>query len=151
MRMYCTSRKASWISFMASAELYFHTTWNKAIQNHYYYIIWCWLCLKILFSLWKLISLALYNAYRSRQEMQASLCWPNNTTSSPFSQRTRPVGSGAAWRRSPHQKSAGREGEKRKRGRKEREKRRKKRGEKGKKGRGEQEKLREKDVLRLWV
>ena len=40
---------------------------------------------------------------------------------------------------------------KRKRGRKEREKRRKKRGEKGKKGRGEQEKLREKDVLRLWV
>ena len=63
----------------------------------------------------------------------------------------RPVGSGAAWRRSPHQKSAGRESEKRKRGRKEREKRRKKKGEKGKKGRGEQEKLREKDVLRLWV
>ena len=37
----------------------------------------------------------------------------------------RPVGSGAAWRRSPHQNSAGREREKRKRreGRKEREKR----------------------------
>ena len=60
----------------------------------------------------------------------------------------RPVGSGAAWRQSSHQKSAGRESEKRKRGRKEREKRRKKRG---KKGRGEQEKLKETDVLRLWV
>ena len=55
----------------------------------------------------------------------------------------RPVGSGAAWRRSPHQKSAGRE-RKGKEGRKEREMRRKKRGEKGKKGRGEQET--EKDV-----
>ena len=44
----------------------------------------------------------------------------------------RPVGSGAAWRRSPHQKSAGREGEKKEKGRK-KEKRgeRKERGGKG--------------------
>ena len=41
----------------------------------------------------------------------------------------RPVGSGAAWRRSPHQKSAGRE-RKGREGSKEREKRRKKREEK---------------------
>ena len=46
----------------------------------------------------------------------------------------RPVGSGAAWRQSPHQKSAGRESEKRKRGRKEREKRRKREEKKERKG-----------------
>ena len=48
----------------------------------------------------------------------------------------RPVGSGAAWRRSPHQKSAGREREKEE---KEREKREgKERGEKEKKRTEEQ-------------
>ena len=52
----------------------------------------------------------------------------------------RPVGSGAAWRRSPHQKFAGREREKRKK-RKERKMRGKgkERGEKGRKRRGEHE------------
>ena len=39
----------------------------------------------------------------------------------------RPVGSGAAWRRSPHQNSAGREREKEEKGEKERKKRGKKR------------------------
>ena len=62
-----------------------------------------------------------------------------------LSQESRPVGSGAAWRRSPHQKSAGREREGRER-RKEREKRRKKRREKGKK---RERRVREKDVLGL--
>ena len=53
----------------------------------------------------------------------------------------RPVGSGAAWRRSPHQKSAGREREKKKEKGEKKEKRieRETRGEKGKKGREEQE------------
>ena len=55
----------------------------------------------------------------------------------------RPVRSGAAWRRSPHQKSAGRE-RKGREGRKERKKRRKKREreEKGNKGRGDLERKR---------
>ena len=56
---------------------------------------------------------------------------------------SRPVGSGAAWRRSPHQKPAGRDKKKKeeKEGKIEKEKRgeRKERGENGKKGRGEQE------------
>ena len=53
---------------------------------------------------------------------------------------TRPVGSGAAWRQSPHQKSAGREREKEKKGgKKEKRGERKEKGEKGKKGREEQE------------
>ena len=56
----------------------------------------------------------------------------------------RPVGSGAAWRRSPHQKSAGRERERERKKRKRREERnrkeeKEKRGEKGMKGRGDQE------------
>ena len=52
----------------------------------------------------------------------------------------RPVGSGAAWRRSPHQKSAGRDREKgEKGGKKAKRGERKEREEKGKKGRGEQE------------
>ena len=52
----------------------------------------------------------------------------------------RPVGSGAAWRRSPHQKSAGREREnEEKGGKKEKREERKEKGEKGKKGREEQE------------
>ena len=52
----------------------------------------------------------------------------------------RPVGSGAAWRRSPHQKSAGREREKEEKGgKKEKREERKEKGEKGKKGREEQE------------
>ena len=50
----------------------------------------------------------------------------------------RPVGSGAAWRRSPHQKSAGREIKGRE-GMKERKEEKEKRREKGKKGRGQQE------------
>ena len=54
---------------------------------------------------------------------------------------TRPVGSGAAWRRSPHQKSAERE-KKEKGGKKEKRGERKERGEK-KKGRGEQKKKKE--------
>ena len=59
----------------------------------------------------------------------------------------RPVGSGAAWRRSPHQKSVGRE-RKGREGRKEREKRRKKRE---RRKRNERERRsREKDVLRLY-
>ena len=48
----------------------------------------------------------------------------------------RPVGRGAAWRRSPHQNSAGREREKEEKGEKEREKRGKKK-EKRKKGKEE--------------
>ena len=52
----------------------------------------------------------------------------------------RPVGSGAAWRRSPHQKSAGREREKEENGgKKEKIGERKEIGEKGKKGRADQE------------
>ena len=52
----------------------------------------------------------------------------------------RPVGSGAAWRRPPHQKSAGREREKEKKGgKKEKRGERKERGEKGKKWQREQE------------
>ena len=52
----------------------------------------------------------------------------------------RPVGSGAAWRRSPHQKFA-RRGKKGREGRKERKKEEKEKREekRGKKGRGEQE------------
>ena len=59
----------------------------------------------------------------------------------------RPVGSGAAWRRSPHQKSAGREREKGKRReeRKKRGERKERRKGKGRERRGEQET--EKDVL----
>ena len=57
----------------------------------------------------------------------------------------RPVGSGAAWRRSPHQKFAGR-GKKGREGRKERKKKeeKEKRGEKGKE---RERRAREKDVL----
>ena len=52
----------------------------------------------------------------------------------------RPVGSGAAWQRSPHQKSAGREREKEEKGgKKEKRGERKERREKGKKGIEEQE------------
>ena len=52
----------------------------------------------------------------------------------------RPVGSGAAWWRSPHQKSAGRERKKEEKGgKKEKRGERKERGEKGKKGIEEQE------------
>ena len=65
--------------------------------------------------------------------------------------RSRPVRSGAAWRRSPHQKSAGRDQKKKKRReeRKRKEKRRKKRERRQRKER--ERGVREKDVLGLWV
>ena len=59
-------------------------------------------------------------------------------------EKIRPVGSGAAWRLSPHQKFAGR-GKKRKRREERNKKEEKEREKRGKKGRGE------KDVLGLWV
>ena len=62
----------------------------------------------------------------------------------------RPVGSGAAWRRSPHQKFAGR-GENGREGRKERKKRRKIRERRKGERKGEESNFGEKDVLGLWV
>ena len=57
--------------------------------------------------------------------------------------QSRPVGSGAAWRRSPHQKSAGREREKKgKEGRKERKEEKEKREEK-KERKGEERRARD--------
>ena len=52
----------------------------------------------------------------------------------------RPVGSGAAWRRSPHQKSAGREREKKKRREKRKRKEEKERREEKKERKGEKSK-----------
>ena len=50
-------------------------------------------------------------------------CAENCTPQDHFRCVIMPVGSGAAWRRSPHEKSAGREREKGREGKKEREKR----------------------------
>ena len=65
----------------------------------------------------------------------------------PVEPNSRPVGSGAAWRRSPHQKSAGIKGRE---GRKEREKTRKKRERRKKERKGEEIK-REICITPMWV